>query len=328
MLIKKLFALVTLALYHAPADGGGGPGAALTAPPAPAPGAALATPTPAPAPGATPTPGSVPADAWYKDFKDEGVKTWLHSYAGAYPNAEELARKAQNLEKFIGVEKAGRGVVVPKQDDKPEVWREFWSKVGAPAKADAYVLPPTVKPEMAAELGKDPMFVKFRDKAHAAGMTQQHFGAVTDWYVNEMAAQEEARIAAFNSQGEKDVEALKTEWGADHPKNVELARRAVKQFAPHKTQQELDEFTNKVMGAIGVAATYKMFAAIGRGFQEDNFVLGGGTGGPGGQSRESALAEIEALKKDREFGAKIAAGDTAARAKWDALHKIATAPQQ
>lgn len=329
MLIKKLFALVTLALYQT-APGGGTPGAALAAPPAPAPGSELATPTPTPAPvaapiGVPPAPGA--ADAWYKDFKDEGVKGWLTAYAGAYPNAEEVAKKAYNLEKFMGVEKAGRGVVVPKPDDKPEVWREFWNKVGAPAKADAYALPPTIKPEMATELNKDPMFVKFREKAHAAGMTQQHFGAVTDWYVNEMGAAEATRIAEFNRQGETDVEALKKEWGNDHPKNVELARRAVKQFAPHKSQEELDEFTNKMMGAIGVGATYRMFAAIGKGFEEDNFVLGGGTGGPGGRTRESALAEIEALKKDKEFGAKLANGDATARQKWDELHKIATGGQ-
>ena len=82
--------------------------------------------------GGTPPQGTPPASggAWYDSFKDPETKEWLKAYGTAYPDPESVARKALNLEKFVGSEKSGRGIVMPKPEDDPKVWRDFFAKVG------------------------------------------------------------------------------------------------------------------------------------------------------------------------------------------------------
>ena len=67
----------------------------------------------------------------------------------------------------------------------------------------------------------------------------------------------------------------------------------------------------------------QMLFTAGKRMGEDRYVAGGQGGGPELLSRESAAAEIDALKKDTQFGNRLKAGDAEAGKKWSALHKVA-----
>lgn len=262
---------------------------------------------------------------WYDSFQDPTTKEWLSAYGDAYPTPEALATKAYNLEKFVGADKAGRGVVMPKQDAKPEEWQEFYKKVGGvPEKPDGYKLPSTVDQNMAAALNADPMVAAFKEHAHKTGMPPVFFESAMEWYVNAAKGKEQNFADEFSAKAEQDILDLKAEWkGVEFDKNTELGRRASKQFIPHETQDEFEDKLTRIEGALGTKETLKLFASIGAAMGEHGFEGGDGGGGmSGGMSPESARVRISQLKGDSSFAAKLASGDTAARTEWDTLHKL------
>lgn len=279
---------------------------------------ALTTPSPAAGTGENPPPA-----AWYDSFKDQGVKDWLKSYNDAYPNPEAVALKAWNLEKFVGADKAGRGVIAPKPDDKPEVWAEFFKKVaGVPDSPDKYVLPKDLAPEALSVLNADPMVNKFREHAHKAGMPPMFFESVLNWYASEVGGMEKASLAEFEKRTETEMREIEQEWGKDRDKNIEMGRRAAKMFIPHNTPAELQEVMHKMEGALGTKMLMKIWAAIGNGIAEHDTQRGDGSSGFT-MTKEAAKMRIEALKADRAWGAKYASGDAEAMAEMTRLMKIA-----
>jgi hypothetical protein len=253
--------------------------------------------------------------AWYDSFKGEDVKGWLKSYNDAYPDPEAVATKAFNLEKFLGADKAGRGVIVPKADSKPEEWSEFYRKVGGvPDSADKYPLSPEFK--------TDPMFKSFAEHAHKAGMPPVFFETAAKWYQEEMTKLAGQTTTSFEAAADKDIQDLKVEWaGPEYDKNIEMGRRAARAFIPHDNPEQLAEAISKIEGALGTKATLKLWANIGASVGEHSFVDGGNSGGFG-MSPEAARTRIAELKRDSGFLAKISGGDADSRAEWDRLHKL------
>lgn len=257
-----------------------------------------------------------PNKPWYEQFKDPQVKEWLSAYKGAYPNAEAVALKALNLEKFVGAEKAGRGLVVPKPDAKPEEWQAFWRKVGAPEKPDQYKLPDDLK--------DNPGLIALRDHAHKLGVPAQLFEGITGFLVEQIKATDGNDDAEFEQRAEKDLQELRAEWrGAEFDRRSELGRRAAASFVPHKDKAELEQILTRMEGAVGTKAMMKMFAKIGEAIGEHGFVEGDTPTPDGGMTPAQAKLRIETLRKDKEFGKKLLDKNTDAMDEWNKLHKIA-----
>lgn len=252
---------------------------------------------------------------YYEKFKDPTVKDWVKSYAGAYPDAEALAMKALNLEKFIGAEKAGRGVVLPKDLSKAEELLPILRKLGASEKIEGYKVPE--------KLAKDPVFGKFQAFAHKVGMPVSMYDGVSNFIGEELTAMEKQTAADFEQTAEKELNETLAEWGTKADENQELGRRAAAAFIPHKNPEELMEKLTRIEGALGTKFTMQLWANIGRATQEH----GGhpqhdGAGGGGKMTPEGARMRITALKADQAWGAKFSSGDADAKKEWDDLHKI------
>jgi hypothetical protein len=239
-----------------------------------------------------------------------------------------MALKAFNLEKFVGADKAGRGVVVPKDGAPPEEWKAYFAKAGMPDKPDGYKLPDGL------DAAKDPLLNKFREFAHGKGIPAPMFDAVMEFYAKDIVAAasglDEQSRAEFERQAEKEWGQLQQEWqGKDqngvpiYDKNIEVARRAAKQFIPHNAPEELEATLLKIEGALGPKAMMQLFANIGNSIGEHGYVGGEGSGGGGPSTPESARVRIAELKADQGFVAKFTAGDADSKAEWDRLHKIA-----
>lgn len=262
---------------------------------------------------------------WYSGFKDPEVKGWMESLNGAYPDPESVAAKAYHMEKFLGADKAGRGVIVPKPDAKPEEWQEFYKKVGgAPEKADGYQMPKSINPEILTQINADPMAQSFKEFAHSKGIPPMFYEQVMEWYATTAAGAGEKAFADFQAQADRDIEELKGEWrGVEYDKNIELGKRAAAQFLPHSNPDELAEAVTRLEGAFGTKGALKLLATIGAGMGEHGFEGGQGSGGSGGMSPAAARVRIDSLKSDSGFVSRLSSGDAAAKKEWDDLHKLA-----
>lgn len=129
---------------------------------------------------------------------------------------------------------------------------------------------------MVAEWFKDAKLTK----AQAQALVEKRASAFADIQAKEAAAAqaEQARIA---DQVKADDSALKKEWGDRYDANIELGRRAVRQF------EIPSDVLEAVEAKIGYGQMLRMFSRIGSGLAEDSAAgLNGTTGDRGGKSIE------------------------------------------
>lgn len=253
---------------------------------------------------------------WYDGFKDAATKDWVKSYNDAYPDPESMAAKAMNLEKFLGADKAGRGIVIPKDLSKAEELTPIFRKLGAAETIDGYKVEETI--------AKDPVMVKLREHAHKIGMPVSHFNSTVQLLAGVVKEQQATQSATLEQKAETDLNELHTEWaGPEYDKQVELGRRAAKMFVPHKDADELEQILGRMEGALGTKFMMKLWSGIGAGLAEHSFV-GDGDRPSGGMTPEAARVRITELKADKDFGAKLIGGDVATIAEWNRLNQIAS----
>lgn len=156
-------------------------------------------------------------------------------------------------------------LTLPGKDATPEQWAEFYKQIGAPDKPEAYELP---VPE-----GDSGEFAKIAATwFKEAGLLPQQAQALAAKWNEFSAAQaqaaeaaEQQRIAQMDAQNKQQEAALKAEWGQQHEANMELARRAVRQFIPgDKAADVISALEDK----LGYAETIKLMHSIGRGLAE------------------------------------------------------------
>lgn len=168
-------------------------------------------------------------------------------------------------------------VKLPGKDATPEQWAEFYKQIGAPDKAEAYELP---LPE-----GDSGEFAKTASEwfREAGLLPQQAKALAIRWNEFTLAQQkayevsEQARIQALDAKNKEEDASLRTEWGQKHDGNLELARRAARQFFP---KDKVSDVVTALEDKLGYAETIKLLHSIGKGLAEhDAPGLGQQTGG-------------------------------------------------
>lgn len=247
----------------------------------------------------------IPFD-WNTSVTDESVRNWV--VAKGFKDVSALAQSSLNQEKLLGVP-ADQIVKLPK-DDTPEAWNAVYDRMGRPKEAKDYGLP---VPE-----GDKGEFASTASQwFHEAGLSARQARAVAEkWneYTTGLSkTQQEANIARDNAEGQK----LKADWGGEYDNNVKLVDTAATSFG--MTQEQLVALKQ----AMGPAAAMKFMQSIGSKLGvEGDFVVGEGRANTA-NTPETATARIAALKKDKGFIARFAAGDVDARSEIARLHKIA-----
>lgn len=212
---------------------------------------------------------------WFGDAHKDlvGAKGWK--------SPDDALQSYRGLEQLLGADKAGRGAILPKDENDVETANALYTRLGRPEKADGYKLSEGLK--------DDPMAKAFRDEAHKAGLSARQFEAATGWFEQAMTKERDRQDAEFKAKVDGDTDKLKSEWGAAWDGKIELARRATRQFG-------VDEGT---LGALeekmGTAWLYKFFANVGEKLGEDPGVRGGTGAGGFGMTPEQATAGIGAL---------------------------------
>lgn len=235
----------------------------------------------------------------------EGGEPAAHAWLGESPPAELLqvverkgwkgpadAVKAyDHAERVLGADKAGRAVIVPKDDATPEERSAFFERLGRPADATGYEFEvPEGSPDGYADGA--------RAKFHELGLTAAQAKALVEWN-NEFAtthatkAAESAEATRLADEQRQEQE-LKTEWGAAYDEKVGQAKTAAKAFGLDEAQLD------KLEGALGFSGLMKFMQNLGARVGESGFHDGeGGTGGT--MTPAEAQSALRALNNDAKF---------------------------
>ena len=183
-----------------------------------------------------------------KTTTEESAKSWLESLPDDLKDNETLKAYKDPVELAKALlEAKGKAVEVPETPDlyQVEVPENF----------------PVDKDFLAAA----------KTWAHEAGLSTAQFEKFAKPYVEAQANQ----LAAMASATQKDVDALKAEWGPEFEVNDKLATQAVRRFGGDELLQALLD-----TGAAKKPAVVKAFLAIQKAISEDKLVEGEGENVP------------------------------------------------
>jgi len=252
----------------------------------------------------TPTPAAGTSN-WYDSIQDTQIKEWASVKGLKSPEA--AAQTAWHLEKLLGADKAGRGVIWPKDETDVDGWSGIYNKLGRPESPDGYGL--------SVEEGQDDSFLKaITPKMHELGLTKKQAQGLADVNNQFLAKHNEAIESEWAEKSNEQFAALQKEWGNDFERNAEMAKRALNYAGLTKDQGVALE------RALGVDVASKMLSFFGANYVEH---ASPGHFNTGGDNTASARARISDLKQDADFAKRLYNGDASAKSEWDKLHTIA-----
>jgi hypothetical protein len=274
-------------------------------------------PAPAAAPAAAPAssaPPAPPAALTWLPTADEVTVGYVQNKGWTEPG--QVLDGYRNLEKLFGADRAGNTVVLPKADASPEEMGKFYDRLGRPAAADGY--------KLEIPQGGDPAFAKQASGwFHELGLSQKQGEAlVSKWNAHVGGLTQQQQLAA-QQQFQADDTQLKADWGQAYQQNLVAAQAAVRGLGISNEQ------VDKLSAGLGHKATMELFQKIGARMGESDFVTGdklekfGNAMTPG-----QAKAEIQSLRDDKSFVAKLMTKDAEATAKWTRLHQFAFPEQK
>lgn len=257
-----------------------------------------------PAPGA----GEGGTGDWTSSFPDE-IRGVIQTKG--WKNPGDVINSYSNLERLLGADKAGRGVVLPKDDAPAEEWASFYNRLGRPESTDGYKLP---VPD-----GDAGAFAKQAASwFHEAGLTAKQAETLSAKWNEHMGGTMQSQQAEFEQKAALDMQDLQKAWGEKFEANAELARRARREAGLS------DQEGQAIERALGLKKAAEVFAFLGKQFAEAPMKGGeGAQAGRFGGTPEDARARIAALKQDAGWTSRYLSGDADARAEFERLHKIA-----
>lgn len=252
--------------------------------------------------------GAAAPQDWTTGFPDE-VRGVIQTKGWKSP--ADAIGSYMNLEKLMGADKAGRGVVLPKDDAPAEEWSQFYQRLGRPESVDGYKLP---LPD-----GDTGAFAKTASQwFHEAGLTAKQAETLAAKWNEYAGGTMQSQQAEFEQKAAVDLQELQTAWGDKFEANAELARRARREAGLS------DEEGLAIERALGLKKAAEVFAFLGKQFAEAPMKGGEGASRSSfGATPEDARARIAALKNDAGWTAKYLSGDADARAEFERLHRIA-----
>ena len=243
---------------------------------------------------------------WYSQLSEE-TRGFVQTKGWQSP--DDVVQSYTNLEKLLGADKAGRGVIMPKEDSAPEEWGKFYDRLGRPKSPDEYNLP--------VPQGDTGQFAKVAaNKFHELGITAKQAQSLAEWWNSQSQEMQSSQVNQQAQNSEMEMQVLQSEWGKEFDANIEAARRATRQFGVEESTLE------KIESAVGTREMLKLFANIGKGLNEDSFVDSTKSTGFG-ISPEAARVRIGQLKGDKDWSAKYLSGNADAKAEMERLMRAA-----
>jgi hypothetical protein len=254
--------------------------------------------TASPAP-TTAAPNATPQSPFWDAFKDPELKETIGKRG--FSDVETLAKSYREIEKAYS---SGEKMPLPKGNDDLEGWNKVYDRLGRPKTPEEYGIQ-----------SEDKEFGDFTAKAfHKAGLSANQAKAIAEEHAAFTAQRAEVVAEERAKASIADMESLKKDWGAAHDQNMEIVRRAAKEFGV------TPEMADQIGDSVGISALAKLLHSIGTKLSESPFVQGDQKFAltPG-----AAKERISALRADSEFITKYMSGSVDARAEMDNLHRMA-----
>lgn len=229
-----------------------------------------------------------------------------------------LAKSYSEMEKMMGKPR----LEAPSENWKPEQWSDLYNKLGRPSTPDEYKfnLEGIPQDRIDTEMQK-----YFAEKMHGSGLTQKQAESLHKEFVSYQMNREQAQQKVIEARNEQAFNQLKQEWGDKFDANADSAFRAAREFGGQELSQLLQE-----SGLGNHPTLVKMFAKIG-GMMAEDTVRGRGSNSTFNQSPATALAEITAMKMDKDmmaaFNNRSHPGHKEVVDKWNKLHNMAYSAQ-
>lgn len=275
--------------------------------------------------------GGAAAPDWTAGIQNTELKAWVTNKG--FKDASQVAESALNLEKLIGLDRAGRTIVIPKADAPEAEHAAYREKLGVPTKADDYGL---AKVE-----GMDPNAAKVAEAwMHKAGIPKAAAEMLAKEQIAHTKAAQIAAGEAFVTQSNADMTALKTEWGQAFLEKSEAARRGAMEFLPEKTTVNVNgvptevgraELMNHMERFLGTKGFMTFMQNIGSKVGEHKGVEPGSQGGQGGAlTPAEATKKIAQLRADPVWSKKYLEGgkNSAEFAEMTRLQKMVNPPEE
>lgn len=215
-----------------------------------------------------------------------------------YRGPADLLAAAKNADKFAGVDLDAL-VPLPGEKATDEERAAFYARLGRPESAEGYKLPGSDADGGAFAKAIAPVLFD-------AGISQAQAERLAEGYNAYAQTAVQAAEEAYQTEQNKQMQALKEEWGADYVKNEELAKQAARKYGLE--EQEL----GKLERALGSGRLMKFMLAIGQTTMDAPVLGRSGADKSGVYTPQEARAKVEALTKDAEFGKKFLVNDPAA----------------
>lgn len=220
----------------------------------------------------------------------DGLPEEMRGYAAAkgWSDPGAAVESYRQLERLLGADKAGRGLVLPKGPEDVDGWRAVHARLGCPEAPEDYAL------DLPQGLDADEAAAEFRALAHELGLSLAQAKRLTGWWrgrLESAMAAEQARAARGSREAE---EALRARWGEEYDLRRADAERARRRFS-----RGGGEGLGELEAAMGRPAAMAMLAEIGAALGEDRFAGGGQDGFA--MSPEEARRELELLQRDNGF---------------------------
>lgn len=271
---------------------------------------------------------------WHANI-DQGIKDfWAakkYDLSDPVKVLDVVSRSYQGAERLLGVP-ADELLRMPKPNADTTEVNAFWNRIGVPKEAKDYDFAAV---KMADGSDLDPAFLDtMRASLHANRVPKDNAPAVIRDVIKYLEANDRAEAAETTAEVQRQEQALRTNWGNRYAYNLTVAKDALDRIgqAAGLNKQQIDQGWDALskLGGVGAAAAMEMLRVIGSRMGEHDFVAAGQSrpAGDGGfVSADQARAEIASLLQDRDFQARLLAGNVEAKRKWTNLHQILTGVQ-
>jgi len=223
-----------------------------------------------------------------------------------WQNPADALKSYQQLESYLGADKAGRGVVLPKDEDDQEALAAIYDRLGRPEKAEDYGLAELLKDGEVDENFMGAM----AQSMHESGLSKKQAQKMAESYQAQWVAARDAQAARH----EAEVAEARRELS---PREQEEARRGFRFLELEPQDAAAVEYY------LGVKKAAQVLGKIGRALGEDGTVEG--ARGASGSSPEGAKRRMDERMADPLFSQRYLSGDQAAINEMEELAKAATA---
>lgn len=255
------------------------------------------------------------AKPWHDGVEAETLGHWQNK-GWKVDDPKEIAvaatKQARELEKHFGVP-ADQIVKMPKADAKPEEFRAYYERIGAPKEAKDYDL---------SAIKDAPIADSLRAAMYDKGVPKEAAIAVAASVAKALESQASTQTTLDAGKLAEQKVTLEKNWGGkdsatyqfNHLNAMEGARRLG--ITP--------EAVKALEGQIGYDKVMEAMRKIGAHTREDTFIERGAGGQGDVTTLEGASARKAELMADKAWSARYLAGDVAAKREMDRLNQMIT----